>query len=90
MGFLWAGSNNPWAASFAFSYLPVLNLLSGGWAYAFSWWVSGLMMDLAHCVGNFAMALVLFVPLRNLLTKLLIRSGLLPKPKAAPLPTTTE
>lgn len=40
---------------------------SGGFSFALSWWVSGIPFDLLHCAGNFAIALVLFVPLRRLL-----------------------
>ena len=50
-------------------------LFSGGPGYAVSWWISGIPYDLAHCGGNFVMALLLFVPLRNLLTKLYARMG---------------
>ena len=45
-------------------------LFSGGLSFAVSWWVSGIPFDAIHCVGNFAMALVLFLPLKKLLTKL--------------------
>jgi energy-coupling factor transport system substrate-specific component len=45
-------------------------LVVGGWAYALSWWVSGIPFDLLHCAGNFAIALVLFPPLRRLLSHL--------------------
>ena len=45
-------------------------VFTGGWGFALSWWVSGIPFDLLHCAGNFAMALVLFVPLRRLLSKL--------------------
>lgn len=38
---------------------------AGGWAFAVSWWVSGIPMDLLHGVGNFVLALVLFPPLRR-------------------------
>lgn len=38
------------------------------WAYALSWWVSGIPFDLLHGCSNFAMALVLFVPCRKVLT----------------------
>lgn len=44
--------------------------ISGGIGYAVSWWISGVPFDLVHAAGNFVMALVLFVPLRKLLTKL--------------------
>lgn len=48
-------------------------LFTGGLAYAVSWWVAGIPYDLLHCGGNFAMALLLFVPLRKLLTSLYTR-----------------
>lgn len=34
-------------------------LISGGWAAGFSYWLSGIPFDIAHCVGNFAAVLVL-------------------------------
>lgn len=43
---------------------------AGGWAAAVSWWVAGIPWDLIHGAGNFAMALVLFKPMRRLLTTL--------------------
>ena len=42
----------------------------GGISYAAAKWVSGIGFDLLHCGGNFIIALMLFVPLRKLLTKL--------------------
>lgn len=45
-------------------------LFSGGFGFAVSWWVSGIPFDVLHCAGNFAMALILFVPLRKLLETL--------------------
>lgn len=48
---------------------------AGGWAFAVSWWVSGLPMDLLHGAGNFVIALTLFKPLRRLLDKLKYRYG---------------
>lgn len=44
--------------------------LVGGWAFALSWWVSGIPFDLFHGVGNFALALALFRPCRNILRRL--------------------
>ena len=38
---------------------------------ALAWWVSGIPFDLLHCAGNFAMALVLFRPCRQVLTRLM-------------------
>lgn len=45
-------------------------LLTGGPAFALSWWLSGIPFDLAHCAGNFALALILFNPLRRLFAQL--------------------
>ncbi len=50
-------------------------LFSGGLGYAISWWASGIPFDLTHGAGNFVIALVLFVPLRKLLTRLYANIG---------------
>lgn len=42
----------------------------GGCGYAMAKWVSGIPFDIAHCAGNFCMALILFKPLRKLAGKL--------------------
>ena len=42
----------------------------GGIGFAVAKWASGIPFDIAHCAGNFIMALVLFKPLRELLEKL--------------------
>ena len=39
----------------------------GGFTTALSYWVSGLMFDIAHGIGNFIIAIVLFQPLYRLL-----------------------
>ena len=41
-----------------------------GFAGGLAWVISGIPYDIAHCIGNFIIALVLFVPLRKLLDKL--------------------
>ncbi len=46
-------------------------LVVGGPAFALSWWLNGIPFDLAHCAGNFVLALTLFHPLRRLLERLL-------------------
>lgn len=43
-------------------------LAAGGPAAAFSYWVSGLPFDISHCIGNFALCLLLFHPLHALLS----------------------
>ena len=42
----------------------------GGIGFAVAKWASGIPFDIAHCAGNFIMALVLFKPLRELVEKL--------------------
>ncbi len=42
----------------------------GGWGYAFGKWITGIPFDVAHCIGNFVMALLLFAPLRKVLERL--------------------
>ena len=48
----------------------------GGWASAVSWWVSGIPWDVVHGIGNFVMALFLFVPLRKGMAELCKGIGL--------------
>ena len=48
----------------------IVDVFIGGFGYAAAKWVSGIPFDLLHCGGNFAMALVLWKPLRQLLDKL--------------------
>lgn len=43
---------------------------AGGWASAISWWIAGIPLDLVHGAGNFALALVLFRPLRRMFSAL--------------------
>ena len=42
----------------------------GGIGFAVAKWASGIPFDIAHCVGNVIIAMVLFKPLRELLEKL--------------------
>ena len=46
------------------------SLLTGGFYYAVTWWVSGIPYDLIHGAANFVIALVLWKPLDRLLTRL--------------------
>lgn len=48
----------------------IVDVFIGGFGYAVTKWVSGIPFDILHCAGNFVIALMLFVPLRNLLEKL--------------------
>lgn len=51
----------------------IVDLLLGGFAYALAKWISGIPFDLLHCGGNFAIALVLWKPLRQLLDRLVAK-----------------
>ncbi len=48
----------------------IVDVFIGGPAYAVAKWASGIPFDIAHCAGNFAIALVVFKPLRKLLEEL--------------------
>ena len=45
----------------------IVDVFIGGFSYAVTKWISGIPFDIAHCVGNFFIALVMFKPLRKLL-----------------------
>ena len=51
----------------------IVDIFIGGIAYAAAKWASGIPFDLLHCGGNFVIALLLFKPLRTLLSKLYTR-----------------
>lgn len=65
----WAMLSGTFGLMFGALCAPV-DVFLGGWGYAVSKWVSGIPFDLAHCAGNFIIALLLFVPVRTLTEKL--------------------
>lgn len=69
----WAMLSGVFGLLFGALCTPV-TLITGGPAFALSWWLSGIPFDLLHCAGNFALAFFLFVPLRTLLSRLLSRT----------------
>ncbi len=64
----WAVLSGAFGLLFGLLCTPVY-VLTGGPTFALSWWLSGIPFDLTHCAGNFALALVLFRPLRRLLAR---------------------
>ena len=68
----WALLSGVFGLAFGLLCVPVY-LFTGGPGFAMSWWASGIPFDISHCVGNFVIALVLFMPLRRLLQKLYSR-----------------
>ena len=65
----WALLSGSFGMLFGSLCAPV-DVFIGGFGYAAAKWVSGIPFDVAHCAGNFVIALVLFKPLRALLGKL--------------------
>ena len=65
----WAILSGTFGLLFGALCAPV-DVVIGGFGYAIAKWISGIPFDVAHCVGNFAIALVMFVPMRSLLEKL--------------------
>jgi energy-coupling factor transport system substrate-specific component len=68
----WAILSGMFGLMFGLLCAPV-DVFIGGWSYAVSKWVSGILFDLTHCAGNFVIALLLFVPLRNLTEKMYLK-----------------
>lgn len=68
----WAVLSGAFGLGFGLLCAPVY-VVTGGWAFAVSWWVSGIPFDLLHCAGNFVIALALFKPLRRTLERLWAR-----------------
>lgn len=65
----WALLSGVFGIAFGLLCAPVY-IFIGGWDFAVRWWIAGLSFDVSHAVGNFVIALLLFVPLRKLLKKL--------------------
>ena len=65
----WAILSGVFGLLFGLLCAPV-DAFIGGPGYAMTKWASGIPFDIAHCVGNFCIALVLFRPLRELLDRL--------------------
>ena len=65
----WALLSGVFGMAFGLLCSPVY-IAIGGIDYAIRWWLSGIAFDVPHAIGNFVIALVLFVPLRTLLTRL--------------------
>lgn len=65
----WALLSGVYGLLFGLLCAPV-DFLIGDLGYVVTKWVSGIPYDLAHCVGNFIIALLLFRPLRTLTEKL--------------------
>lgn len=65
----WAVLSGTFGLLFGALCAPV-DVVIGGVSYAAAKWVSGIPFDIAHCAGNFVIALVLFGPMRKLVERL--------------------
>ena len=65
----WAVLSGAFGLMFGAMCMPV-DMVIGGPGYALSKWISGIPFDIAHCIGNFVMALILFSPMRTLMEKI--------------------
>lgn len=54
----------------ALSAIPYLFI--GGFHTAFAWWIAGIPFDIIHCISNFVICLVLFIPLRRVMKRISI------------------
>lgn len=44
--------------------------IRSGFTLAFNWWVAGIPWDIAHCIGNFVLMLLLYEPLGKVMKNL--------------------
>ena len=65
----WALLSGVFGLLFGLLSLPSYWAMSG-FSGGLAWIISGIPYDIAHCIGNFVIALILFNPLRKLLDKL--------------------
>lgn len=65
----WALLSGTFGLLFGAMCAPV-DMAIGGFEYALAKWISGIPFDIAHCIGNFIIALALFHPIRRLTQKL--------------------
>ena len=67
----WAVLSGSFGLLFGALCAPV-DVVMGGMEYAIAKWISGIPFDIAHCAGNFVIALVLVKPMRKLMRKMLL------------------
>lgn len=65
----WALISGAFGLIFGALYIP-LYIVSGGFAFAATWWVQGVPYDIVHCVANFVLCIILFKPITSTLLKL--------------------
>ena len=66
----WALLSGLFGLAFGLLCSPVYMVVGGSFDYGLRWWQAGFLFDITHGVANFIIALVLFIPLRTMLTDL--------------------
>lgn len=67
--FIWAAMSGVFGLLFGM-LCAIPYLIIGGPAMAIAYWVSGIPFDIAHCVSNFVLFLILWKPLTRITSKL--------------------
>ena len=44
-------------------------IVTSGIAGAFAWWIQGIPWDITHAIGNFALMLILYRPIKNVMNR---------------------
>ena len=57
-------------AACAIPYLFTGADLQSGLSLAFNWWIAGIPWDIAHCIGNFVLMMLLYKPLSEVMLRL--------------------
>lgn len=65
----WAVISGAYGLAFG-ALCAIVYLVTGGPGAALSWWLAGIPYDVIHCAGNFAVTLVLYRPLKTVLTQI--------------------
>lgn len=66
---IWASVSGVFGLIFGAMYMPIY-MASGGFAFALTWWISGIPFDVIHCVANFILCATLFKPITTALLTL--------------------
>ena len=65
----WAAVSGAYGLVFGALCTPVY-LLTQGPGGALAWWLAGIPTDVGHCIGNFFVMLLLYLPLRRVLHRI--------------------
>lgn len=67
--FVWAIVSGAFGLSYGFLF-AIPYFIAGGMGAGMSYWIAGIPYDIAHCVGNVVVAILLYQPIHAVLSKL--------------------